>query len=221
MSTREQEGGSSAGLAGGVDRGISRVWSIGIALVGCVLIEAALVFNARRTGDWLMPLTGPFVWAVAMLLLHFLCAFPKSRASTRGWQLAIRIGFWLAVALALAVRACHDGTPRAMFERLVLHPMPASVRDFQWRGGVGIDGFYVIRFAAAPDDVRHVIAVRHLVPSTNLLSAEEINRRTSEQCAWLHLSFTNLAAPVVYVSPQDYREQLVTDGAHELVYLSR
>jgi hypothetical protein len=140
---------------------------------------------------------------------------------TLGWRVAIRASFWLVIALALGAWAWRDGTPRAMFERVALQPMPASVRDFQWRGTVVIEGFYVLRFTADSDDVRHMIAVHRLVRQLNPASAEEINRETLKRCVWLGMPFARLDSPVVYDSPQDRGERLVTDAAHQRVYLFR
>ena len=101
--------------------------------------------------------------------------------------------------------------------------MPASVKDFRWRGGAGVDGFYHLTFTAAPEDVKAMIAYGHLERDTNFTADASSRLYSLDQYvsnkvvwAWPRPPYRPLESPVIY---NGARIQLITDGAHRRVYI--
>lgn len=214
---------------------LRRVWSILIAVVGGLLLEASLIYGAKRTGIWLAPVMGPFLFVPLLVLYFGVCwAVNRSRVAPR-WMVATRIAFWLVPPLYFMVVGWQEGTPRARFETFVVKPMPASVQNFEWDGwfGMGGDHSVVITFKAAPEDTRRVVEAwkAELDPdspwwdrtteSTNAAPAHQLNQALAAYCK-NKVTFELLNEPVAYRLPQNESGRswaLLTDKAHRRVYL--
>ena len=181
------------------------------------------MFYALRTGLYMVPVTNCILGPI-LLLIYFLGGWRLDRRRV-GEKIAvgIRAGFWLIPALWMFATGYAAGTPRAMFQRLLRYPMPVSAKDFQWRGGAGIDGFYHVTFTAAPADVKAMIEYGHLQRDTNFTLDASSGLYSPDQYvsnkvvwAWPALPYQPLELPVIY---NGTGIQLITDGAHRRVYI--
>ena len=189
----------------------------GIALAGSIAFEAGSIFYAWRTGMFPFPLIGialiPFLLlyhaGIAWLLKRFLVS--------PGRVCFVQVGFWILAVVGVVFCGWVDGTPRGAFRRLVMDPIPSSVRVRAWNGMVGIEGFYTLYFEADPDDMAKVINGLHLArimdsawfsppsPSPLLLtnalltlSENYFHWKLSNYCAWIKVPYTRLDGPEVY-----------------------
>lgn len=215
--------------------------SIIIFILGAILLELSAIYYALRTGMALHILDGGFFIPVFLLLYIGIGSLLKRFSVTRHKAIIIKILFSLTLPALNFAYGYEVGTPKAMFERFVIRPMPESVRDFKWSGGVGIDGYYFLSFKASPEDVLKIIEKRHLVTGldlpedyyrnrfieTNQPGIDPVNYRVSKFCSSAGWPFQNLESPVLYRSTNfadrsigtGWKKELFTDGAHQQVYL--
>jgi len=188
-----------------------------IALAGSLLVEAGLIFYAWRTGVLLFPSIG-IVLIPLLLLLHAGIATLLKRFLVSSRRVClVQIGSWVLALFVVVFWGLVEGTPRGAFRRLVIDPIPSSVRVRAWNGGVGLEGFYTFYFEADPDDMAKVINGLHLArimdsawfsppsPSPLLItnpvltpSENYFHWKLSNYCAWIRVPYTRLDGPEVY-----------------------
>jgi len=211
----------------------SRWAAAGIGFAGGVLLFTALYYQASRTGLWLIPigiiLLFPLIASVQLALRGFLI-WLRCRTSKVVVAQAV---LWLLVVGFHFVQGYSWGTPKASFEQWVMRPTPPSIRNFRWNGWVGIGGdrSVAITFQAEPSATREVIEHYGLVPeseskwfigdTTNETVSCNVN--LSNWCTALKFPFEPLTAPVVYRSPEGFKQghnvELVTDQDFRRVYM--
>ena len=129
------------------------------------------------------------------------------------WVVPVALSGWTAYS---------DGTPQKMFERLVARPIPASVRNFKWAGGVGIDGGYVLTFEADAGDMQRLVE-RLRLRLGDSASAEAVNRRASNHCVGYGMPYVPFVQPLSYCqtneTPSGWTRQLLTDSEQRRAYV--
>jgi hypothetical protein len=195
---------------------------VGIGLLGGALWILACVLYVERTGLALPGLTGlvvlPFLVGV-----HLAVAAQVARSNLTP-QLAVSalVLVWLIPVFVVGWLSYAHGTPEKMFERLIARPMPESVRNFRWGGGVGIDGSYIVVFEAAPQDVKELVERLKLQLQTPE-QAEDFSRCLMRQCASWKVPFVPFSQPLCYSQTNEssagWHRQLLTDAEHQHAYV--
>jgi hypothetical protein len=186
-----------------------------IGCVGALLVEATFFYAAARTGLYFLPLNGIFFIPILLVGYGILGWFVKRFATTTQWQLGLRAGYWMAIVALFTTWGYVAGTPKAVFERLAMKPMPESVQNFEWRGAVGIDGHFRYAFQADPDDTRHLIKHLRLEPATN---QSQLHAVAFAQSGFSQ-SHKTIESPVLYFTTKPWRVELITDAEHRQVYV--
>ena len=188
---------------------------IWIGIIGALLTEGALIYMAARTGSYLIPFTGVILIPILLVVYFTVGWLVNAFVSRVGIFLGLRIAFWLTIILGLMVQGYVSGTPKAMFERLGMKPMPASVREFKWQGGAGIDGYFIYTFKADPDDTKQLIEKLRLELETDAV----MQRTISNQIMRLSKSVDKLDSPVIYRRTNPWRIDLIADASHQKVWV--
>jgi hypothetical protein len=211
-----------------------------VGLAGSIAVESALVFYAWRTGSYLLPLFGAFLMP-PLILVHLCIGWLSKwlRANSTKTGVAQKT-LWCFATIALVGFGWIEGTPKAAFKRMVMDPIPDSVRDIHWGGGEGINYYFLVSFRAAPEDVARIIDHHRMVRDSTTwigadsdnLSKEDINsflnHMLSSYCRRFKLPYEPLDDPEVYRQLKDsegkprtpiYRLDIITDGHHRKVYL--
>ena len=194
-----------------------------IAVFGSLATEAALFYFARRTGLWLQPFLGIVLIPVLLLLYVGLGWLVRRFRLTEAKTISARVAFWLIPVTWQLVAGYVSGTPKAMFERFVMQQMPASIQNFEWQGGVGIDGYFDFAFKLDAADTEKLIQQLNLEPDTNSMSLpqSDLQKYISGRTAWVKQPQEKLISPLFYQRTTPWKIELITDANHRQVYIFR